>query len=74
LTIKQKRDSICSVVNLQTKISLKNKGAIMPLSQKQDKSATKAVATKTSTSDADEAKAVLAQMQAKEDNGDCAFC
>jgi len=29
---------------------------------------------KTSNSDADDAAAILAQMQAKEDGGDCAFC
>lgn len=34
----------------------------------------KAKKSKKTVSDQDEAKAILEQMQAKEDGGDCAFC
>lgn len=39
-----------------------------------DKKAKKAKKSKASDDDADEAQKILDQMQAKEDNGDCAFC
>jgi hypothetical protein len=47
----------------------------MPLGINNSKSvATNDTSAKKNSTDADDAEEILAQMKAKEDNGDCAFC